>query len=204
MCNNSVLPTNLPQLTSKCLDSIHFSSSDIAKIIGRLDPNKAHGHDMLSIRNSICKPLSIIFKDCLSEGKFSHEWKKDNLVPVHKKGNKQTLETYRPISLLPIRSKIFERLIYKEILTFFTENNLISPNQSGFRHWYSCVNQLLAITHEICKLFHEGFEVRRVFLDISKAFDKVWHEGLLFKLNQNGISGNLLKLLLDFLSYRKQ
>ena len=69
LSNNSVLPTNLPQLTSKCLDSIHFSSSDIAKIIGRLDPNKAHGHDMLSIRmiklcgNSICKPLSIIFKD---------------------------------------------------------------------------------------------------------------------------------------------
>ena len=79
LSNNSVLPTNLPQLTSKCLDSIHFLSSDIAKIISRLDPNKAHGHDMLSIRmiklcgNSICKPLSIIFKDCLNEGKFFHE-----------------------------------------------------------------------------------------------------------------------------------
>ena len=71
--NNSVLPTNLPQLTNKCLDSIHFSSSDIAKIISHLDPNKAHGHDMLSIRmiklcgNSICKPLSIIFNDCLNK-----------------------------------------------------------------------------------------------------------------------------------------
>ena len=208
--NNSVLPTNLPQLTSKCLDSIHFSSSDIVKIISRLDPNKAHGHDMLSIRmiklcgNSICKPLSIIFKDCLSEGKFPHEWKKANVVPVHKKGNKQSLENYGPISLLPICSKIFERLIYNEMFTFFTENNLISPNQSGFRPGDSCVNQLLAITHEIYKSFDEGFEVRGVFLDISKAFDKVWHEGLLLKLNQNGISGNLLKLLRDFLSYRKQ
>ena len=131
MSNNSVLPTNLPQLTSKCLDSIHSSSSDIVKIISRLNPNKAHGHDMLSIRmiklcgNSICKPLSIFFKDCLSEGKFPHEWKKANVVPVHKKGNKQ--------SLLPICSKIFERLIYNEMFTFFTENNLISPNQSGFR-----------------------------------------------------------------------
>ena len=97
MSNNSVLPTNLPQLTSKCLDSIHFSSSDIAKIISRLDPNKAHGHDVLSIRmiklcgNSICKLLSIIFKDYLNEGKFPHESKKDNVVPVHKKGNKQSL-----------------------------------------------------------------------------------------------------------------
>ena len=211
LSSNSVLPTNLPQLTSKCLDSIHFSSSDIVKIISRLDPNKAHGHDMLSIRmiklcgNSVCKPLSIIFKDCLSEDKFPHEWKKATVVPVHKKGNKQSLENYRPTSLLPICSKIVERLIYNEMFIFFTENNLICPNQSRFRTGDSCVNQLLAIiTHEIYKSFDEGFEVRGVFLDISKAFDKVWHEGLLLKLNQNGISGNLLKLLSDFLSYRKQ
>ena len=90
------------------------------------------------------------------------------------------------------------------MFTFFTVNNLISPNQSGFRPGDSCVNQLLAITHEIYKSFDEGFEVRGVFLDISKAFDKIWHEGLLLKLNQNGISGNLLKLLRDFLSFRKQ
>ena len=210
LSNNSVLPTNPPQLTSKCFDSIHFLSSDIVKIISRLDPNKAHVHDMLSIRmiklcgNSICKPLSIIFKDCLYEGKFPHEWKKANVAPAHKKGNKQSLENYRSISLLPICSKIFERLIYNKMFTFFTENNLISPNQSGFRPGDSCVNQLLAITHKIYKSFDEGFEVRGVFLCTSKAFDKVWHEGLLLKLNQNGISGNLLKLLRDFLSYRKQ
>ena len=89
------------------------------------------------------------------------------------------------------------------MFTLFTENNLISPNQSGFRPRDSCVNQLLAITHEIYKSFDEGFEARGVVLDISKAFDKVCHEGLLLKLNQNGISGNLLKLLRDFLSYRK-
>ena len=125
---------------------------------------------MIKLRgNSICKPLSIIFKDRLSEGNFLHEWKRANVVPVHKKVNKQSLENYRPISLLPICSKIFERLIYNEM---FTENNLISPNQSGFRPGVSCVNQLLAITHEIYKSFDEGFEVRGVFLDISKAFDK--------------------------------
>ena len=77
------------------------------------------------------------------------------------------------------------------MFTFFTESNLISPNQSGFRPGDSCVKKLLAITHEICKSFDEGSEVREVFLDISKAFDKVWHESLLLKLNQNGISGYL-------------
>ena len=87
---------------------------------------------------------------------------------------------------------------------FFIENELISPNQSGFKPGDSCINQLLAITHEIYKSFDDGFEVRGVFLDISKAFDKVWHEGLIFKLKQNGISGNLLNLLCDFLRNRKQ
>ena len=210
LSNNSVLPTNLPQLTSKCLDSIHFSISDIAKIISRLDPNKAHGHDMLSIRmiklcgNSIYKPLLIIFKDCLNEGKFPHECIKGNVVAIHKKGNKQSLENYWPISLLPICRKNFERLIFNKMFTFFTGNNLIYPNQSGFRLGDSCVNQLLAITHEIYKSFDEAFEVKGVFLDISKAFDKLWHEGLLLKLNQNVISGNLLKPLCEFLSSRKQ
>ena len=86
----------------------------------------------------------------------------------------------------------------------FIENKLISPNQSGFKPGDSCINQLLAITHEIYKSFDEGFEVRGVFLDISKAFNKVWHEGLVLKLKQNDISGNFLNLLRDFLRNRKQ
>ena len=87
---------------------------------------------------------------------------------------------------------------------FFIENELISPNQSGFKPGDSCVNQLLSITHEIYKSFDEGLEVRSVFLDISKAFDKVWHDGIIYKLTRNGITGNLLNLLRDFLSDRKQ
>ena len=84
------------------------------------------------------------------------------------------------------------------------ENELISPNQSGFKPGDSCINQLLAITHEIYKSFEDRYEVRGIFLYISKAFDKVWHEGLIFKLKQNGKSGNLLNLLCDFLRNRKQ
>ena len=81
---------------------------------------------------------------------------------------------------------------------------MISPNQSGFKPGDSCVNQWIVITHEIYKLLDDGLEVRGVFLHISKAFDKVWHEGLLLKLLLNGISGNLLKILLDFLYCHKQ
>ena len=90
------------------------------------------------------------------------------------------------------------------MLGFFTEIDLISQHQSGFKPGDSCINQFLSIAHEIYQSFDEGFDVRSVFLDISKAFDKVWHDGLIFKLKQNGISGNLLNLLSNFLRNRKQ
>ena len=125
------------------------------------------------------------------------------MVPVFKKDNKQELKIYLPISLLPVSSKIFERLLYESMFKFFTENNLISPNQSGFKPGDSCINQLLSFTHQIFKSLNNGDEVRSVFLDMSKAFDKVWHKGLIFKLKQNSISGNLLSTLTDFLTLRK-
>ena len=90
------------------------------------------------------------------------------------------LKNYRPISLLPTAGKVFERLLYDRMLEFFIENNLISKNQSGFRPVDSCINQFLSITHEIYQSFDDDLEVRAAFLDISKAFDKVWHKGLIF------------------------
>ena len=95
-----------------------FEINDIEKIIKNLDPNKSHGHDMLSIPmlklcdESIYKPLNLIFKSCLETGQFPSDWKKANVVPVFKKGDKQLLKDYHPISLLSITGKIFERLLY--------------------------------------------------------------------------------------------
>ena len=88
--------------------------------------------------------------------------------------------------------------------SFFIENDLTSSNQSDFKQGDSCINQLLSITHYIYQSLDQGYEVRGVFLDISKAFDKVWHKGLIHKLKQNGIGGPLLKILTDFLKSRKQ
>ena len=96
---------------------MHFPKEDIYKIIKNLDPNKAHGHDMISIRMiklcgiSICKPLEIIFQNCLRSGKFPSEWKKANVVPTFKKGDKQCIKNYCPVSLLPVCGKVFERLL---------------------------------------------------------------------------------------------
>ena len=87
---------------------------------------------------------------------------------------------------------------------FFVDKDLISSNQLGFKPRDSCINQLLPITHNIYKSFDDGYEVRGVFLDVSKAFDKVWHDGHISKLQENGISSNLLKVLKHFLTNTKQ
>ena len=88
--------------------------------------------------------------------------------------------------MLLVCGKTLERLIYNKKFGFSTENELISSNQSGFKPEDSCANQLLFIIHNIYQLLEDGFKTRRVFIDISKAFDKVWHEGLLYKLKQDG------------------
>ena len=132
--------------------------------------------------------------------------KRGNLTPVHKKGDKWKVGNYRPIYLLPILGKIFEKCIYDSIYSYFEQNDLFSSCQSGFRKNDSCISQLLSITHEIFKGFDANppLDTCGVFLDISKAFDKVWHEGLIFKLQSYGITGSLLSLLKDFLSDRLQ
>ena len=81
---------------------------------------------------------------------------------------------------------------------------MISQNQSGFKPGDSCINQLISITHEIYQSFEDRLEVRGVFLDISKAFHKVWHEGLIYKLKQNEVKGNLLETLTNFLNDRNK
>ena len=167
-------------------------------------------NDMINIHmlklcsETICRAVNIIFKTCLNTGQFPSEWKKGNVAPIHKKDEKRNVKTYRSVSLLPICGKIFERLIYNVMYDFLSDNNLLFLNQSGFRSGDSCMNQLLSINREILNAFDKGLEVRGIFLDISKAFDKVWHDSLIFQLHQNGISGDIINILRDFLRNRKQ
>ena len=129
---------------------------------------------------------------------------KKEIFSIHKKSDKQNIKNYRPVSLLPICGETFERLIFNEMFHYFSVKKLISENQSAFQPGDSCINQLLSITHESFTPFDNGLEVRSVFLDISKAFDKVWHEGHIFKLKQNAISGEFLHILSEFLSSKKK
>ena len=123
-----------------------------------------------------------------------------------RKEDKNLLKNYRLISLLPIFSKIFERVIYNSLFNHFQSNKVFTSSQSGFLPGDSCIAQLLSIIQEIQTAFGNNptVDVRGVFLDISKAFDRVWHSGLLFKLQAYGVEGKLLALLKDYLHNRKQ
>ena len=132
--NCSKRPTNLRYVTDKRLLTINFKTDNIEKIFESLHPNKGHGRDTISIRilktcgDTVCKPLDLIFKQSLTTGVlFLSEWKKGNIVPCYKKGDKQNLKNYRPISLLSICGKIIERLIFNETFSFFLANNLLEP-----------------------------------------------------------------------------
>ena len=136
----------------------------------------------------------------MKKQKFPELWKKANAVLVHNKEDKNLIKNYRPVTLLPIFSKSYERVIYNALFNYFKDNKLFTPSQSGFLPGDSCIAQLLSIIHEIQTAFdnNPADDVRGVFLDISKAFDKVWHIGLLFKLKAYGVDGELLSLLENY------
>ena len=106
-------------------------------------------------------------------------WKLVNLIPIFKKNNKQLIKNYRPISLLPICGKIVDQIIFKHMYNHLNSLNLISNNHSGFRSGDSTINQLIDLVNDIHKFFDnkKSLEIRAIFFDITKAFDKVWHKG---------------------------
>ena len=181
LTNDSVVQFNQIFLTQSRLNYINFNEGEILKIIRALNINKAHAHDDISIRmikicdKSLLKPLILLFANSTKLSCYPDIWKRSNIIPAHTKNDKQLVNNYRPISLLPIFGKIFEKIIFNQIYIFLLEEKLLNQNQSGFRPSDSCINQLLAITHDIFEAFdvNPSLEVRSVFLDISKAFDKV-------------------------------
>ena len=214
MCSettSSTLPSFTPRSRAR-LEGFAINREKVLRLIRYLDSKKAHGCDEISIAMikicdlSIVEPLCLIFDDCLEKGMYPSLWKKANVIPIHKKDSRRCKTNYRPISLLPIFGKLYEKIIFDSAYNHLRQNGLLTPHQSGFQPGDSTINQLLSITHKIYCSFENvpSLETRAVFLDLSKAFDRVWHEGLLYKLECSGISGKLLTLLRSFLTNRQQ
>ena len=192
------------------LEMITIVPKDVDDILKCLNTNKAYGPDGISPKvlkeggPALVPILTKLFNLSLTKGIFPSNWKMANVCPIFKKAEEFFTRNYRPISLLSTIAKVFERVVFKHLFNFFRTNFKISLWQSGFLPGHSTVTQLIEIYDEFCKAVEKGKEIRVVFLDISKAFDRVWHAGLLNKLKGSGIKGRLLKWLQSYLTDRQQ
>ena len=140
----------------------------------------------------------------MSEGIVPDELKIAKIIPVHKSNAKDDISNYRPISLLPSISKILGIVVYKRTLHFIQTNKILNNNQYGFREKHSTINAITALTSDVIKALEKKNSVLSVFLDLSKAFDTIDHQILLYKLEFYGIRGTPLKWFKSYLSNRKQ
>ena len=183
---------------------------EVVQIIGDLKTKDSTGCDNISTRmlqkfsSELSLPLMIILNQCITSGIFPAKLKIGKVVPIYKKKDPEVFDNYRPITLLPAISKIFERAICNQIYEYMISNNLICSNQYGFIKNHS--TQLATtelIDRILCHLENDKTPFC-VFLDLSKAFDVIRHDILLYKLKHYGFDNLALKLCGNYLSGRKQ
>ena len=183
----------------------HFST-----VVNSLSTRKATGQDLIhnkllkAASDVTCVHLTGVFNRCLNECIFPSFRKTAIVTPVYKKGNATLCNNCRPISLLNCVGKVFERCIQKHVYEFVMLNNMITQSQSGFLSGDSTTNQLLCVYGYLGSNFDERITTQSVYFDIFKAFDRVWHRGLILKLESIGIRGNLLKWFHSYLTDRTQ
>ena len=152
----------------------------------------------------LCPSFTKLINRSFALGKHPSQWKLANVIPLYKNDNRQFKTNYRPISLLPCLSKLYEKVVFKRLYDYLIEIGFLYSFQSGFRPRDSTVNQLLYLVHQIYLVFERGKEVRVVYLYISKAFGCVWHRGLLKKLESLGTGGSLLHWFESYFQDRMQ
>ena len=201
---------DIPYPTDPVLNTLLLSENDIKEAIKNLDETKAVGPDLIhnillkTACNYISNPLTKFFNKCLNCSTFPDLWKLAHIAPIYKKGPREKCNNYRPISLLSCVGKLFESCVHKHLLHYLRTNNILNPCQSGFLPGDSAINQLLSIYNNLCYSFDQGLTTQAVYLDITKAFDRVWHKGLIAKLESVGVRGRLLNWFCDYLHNRKQ
>ena len=172
--------------------------------------SKATGYDGISqvllkeAASSIAPSLTRLFNSSLNKRVFPSAWKQANITPIFKGGDASLCSNYRPISLLSCVAKVFERAVFKYVFNFFRDSFALTDKQSGFMPGDGTINQLIFLYNEFAKAIDMQKEVRVIFCDITKAFDKVYHPALLYKLRKKGISGYLLDWFGSYLSDRRQ
>jgi hypothetical protein len=212
-CHSAAIKLSIDFIKSAAVDFPETDDVTLEEVkfeISRLRVRKASGHDgiaSLVIKNFPTDALQLlvdIFNACLRSGLFPSAWKIGKIFPIAKPGkDSSSSDSYRPITLLPIIGKIFEKIILSRILEFAEENHILRDQQFGFRAKHSTTQQIMRIVETVSLRFNEDKSTAMTLLDIEKAFDSVWHEALLHKIHSYGFPMYLVKIVMSFLANRR-
>ena len=200
----------VPKSSNNHMPPITITQKGVNNLLKGLNPNKASGPDEISPRllkelhNEVTPILTQIFQKSLETGIVPADWRHAVISPVYKKGKKSQACNYRPISLTCIASKLFEHILVSNIMSYFDSQNILSPQQHGFRSKHSCETQLIGFTQEISDNMENGQQTDVIIMDFSKAFDKVDHHKLIHKLKHMGIDNKVTNWIQSFLRNRSQ
>ena len=197
----------LPRTNSSSIYLHDCTANEIENVIMEFQNGKSSDVPIHVVKKSskvISPVLSTLYNDCIQRGIFPDKLKTGRISPIYKKDNEELLENYRPVSTLPIFGKIFEKIIFARMYSFITSQNILYENQYGFRKQHSTNHAINYSVSHVSKLTREKQHVLGIFIDLSKAFDTISHEKLMYKLDRYGIRGNAHALIKSYLSNREQ
>jgi hypothetical protein len=192
------------------LTNILVTEDMVFKKLSGLNVNKSSGVDdihaklLYELRNELVKPLTFLFNLSLGSSSIPQDWRDANVVSIFKKGSKDKAENYRPVSLTSVVGKLLETLIKENIVEHLEKHGLLKDSQHGFRSGRSCLTNLLDFFESVTSELDDGNCADIIYLDFSKAFDKVPHCRLLKKLEAHGIGGDCLSWIGSWLNNRRQ
>ena len=201
-------PLNEPPLPD--ITTLSIDTRGVLTLLQNLQVHKASGPDEIPARllkefsEEFATLLTFLFQTSIQQSLVPLDWKHANIMPTFKKGDRSLCSNYRPVSLTCICSKILEHIVYSHISSHLSQYSILCNEQHGFRSARSCETQLLLTVNDFSETLNNNGQTDAILLDFSKAFDRVSHQHLYYKLNHYGIRGKILDWLKQFLTGRSQ